>query len=117
MKWLAKLLLIIAANAAAIWAAKEYIPGIGFEGTSQELAIAAIVLMLLNSILKPILKLILGPIIVLTLGLGIILVNALVIYVLDLLSQNLTIEGIPALVYATVLISAVNFVVHLATKK
>lgn len=117
MRFLAKLILIIAANAAAIWAAKEYIPGISFEGTAQELAIAAIVLMLLNSVLKPILKLILGPIIVLTLGLGIILVNALVIYVLDLFSQNLTIEGIPALLYATILISVVNFVVHLATKK
>lgn len=117
MRWLAKIILIIAANAAAIWAAKEYIPGISFEGALQELAIAAVILMLLNSILKPILQLILGPIIVLTLGLGLILVNALVIYILDLLSQSLTIEGIPALIYATILISIVNFVVHLATKK
>ena len=117
MRWLARIILVIVANAAAIWAATRYIEGVNFDGSLRELAIAAAILTILNFVAKPILKLILGPIIVLTLGLGLILVNAILIYVLDLLSENLTIEGIPALFYATILISVVNFVVHLATKK
>lgn len=117
MKFLAKIILVVAANAAAIWAATQYIEGVRFDGSLRELAAAAAILTALNFVVKPILKLILGPIIVLTLGLGLILVNALVIYALDLLSRNLTVEGIPALFYATILISAVNFIVHLATKK
>lgn len=117
MRLISKLIFIVAANAGAIWAATQYIDGVRFEGSLRELAVAAAILVALNFIVKPVLKLILGPIIVLTLGLGLVLVNALVIYILDLLSKNLTIEGIPALFYTTILISAVNFVVHLATKK
>lgn len=117
MRFLSKLILIVAANAAAILAATKYIEGISFEGSLKELIIAAAILTALNFLLKPILKMILGPIIVLTLGLGLILVNALIIYIFDIFSKNLTIEGIPALFYATILISGVNFVVHLATKK
>jgi len=117
MRLLAKLILIIAANAAAIWAATRYIEGVNFEGGLRELAVAALILIALNLVLKPLLKLFLGPIIILTLGLGLVLVNAIVIYILDIFSKNLTIDGIPALFYATILISALNFVVHLATKK
>ncbi|MEK9180237.1 MAG: phage holin family protein [Patescibacteria group bacterium] len=117
MRLLAKLVLIIAANAAAIWAATQYIAGVNFEGGIRELAAAAAILTVLNFILKPLLKLILGPIIILTLGLGLILINAIVIYILDIFSANLMIDGIPALFYATILISAVNFVVHIATKR
>ena len=117
MKFLAKLILIIIANAAALWVAIKYIDGFGISGGAEEIISIAIVLTALNFFLKPILKLVLGPIIVLTLGLGLILVNAIVLYLLDLISKNLNIEGILALLYGTILISAVNFLVHSATKK
>ncbi len=76
----------------------------------------AAILTLLNFILKPILTLVLGPVIILTLGLGLILVNARILKILDLFLNNLTIETIPALLYATILIGVVNFVFHTATK-
>ena len=117
VRLLSKLIFVVAANAAAIWAATQYIDGVRFDGSFRELAVAAAILTALNFVVKPVLKMILGPIIILTLGLGLVLVSAIVIYILDLFSNNLTIEGIPALFYTTILISAVNFVVHLATKK
>ena len=48
---------------------------------------------------------------------GLIVVNAFILYLLDILSQNLTIDGIPALIYASVIIGLVNFVFHFATKE
>lgn len=117
MRWLAKLVVIIAANAIGLWLAAIYIPGFKLEGDLREILTIAAIFTLLNFFLKPILKLVLGPIIILTLGLGLIIVNALVLYVLDIFSQNLTIETIPALLYATLLVGVINFVFHLATKK
>lgn len=116
MKLVAKILAAIAANAIAFWVAAEYIPGFTLTGNFTDLVKVALVFTLLNFIVKPILKLVLGPIIVLTLGLGLIVVNALMLWGLDKLSGNLTIEGIPALLYATVLIGVINFVFHLARK-
>jgi putative membrane protein len=117
MKFLAKLIVIIAANALGIWAATAYIPGFGFSGDFKQLVELAVILTALNYFLKPILKLILGPIIVLTLGIGVILVNAVILYILDIFSKNLTIENIPALIYSTILMGLINFVFHLATQK
>lgn len=122
MHWLAKLVLVIAGNALALWLANQYVMGFAVSAPIAGLLIIAATLTVLNFILKPILTLILGPIIVLTLGLGLILVNATVLKVLEYLSHNLdfmrgsiTIESIPALLLATLVVSAINFIIHLAT--
>jgi len=122
MHWLARIALIIAGNALALWLANQYIPGFTLNANWLQLVIIALILALLNFIVKPILTLILGPIIVLTLGLGIIIVNAVIIYLLpvlanhlDILRGSISIETILALLLTTLLVSAVNFVIHLAT--
>lgn len=115
MKFIIKIILILAANALGIWAASLYVPGFHFSGNYVQLAELAAALALLNLILKPIVKLLLGPLIIITLGLGLVVVNAIMLYALDVFSKNLTIESIPALVYGTLIIGAVNFVVHLIT--
>lgn len=115
MKWLAKIIVAIIANAVGLWAANAYIPGFVIAGGIKELLVLSFVLTALNFLIKPILKLIFGPVIVLTLGAGLIVVNALILYILDILSKNLTIETIPALIYSTILIGIINFVFHLAS--
>jgi len=116
MRWLARIIVAILLNALGLWVAMYYIVGFRLSGDLRELVIIAAILTGLNFILKPILRLILGPIIVLTLGLGIFLVNAIVLYLLDRIVKNLTIETIPALLYATLLFSIINLVFHSATK-
>jgi putative membrane protein len=121
--WLVKTVLIVTGNAFALWLAAKYIPaGFVLSATWYQLAILAIILTLLNLLVKPVLKLALGPIIVLTLGLGIIIVNAIILYALpivadhlDILRGSISIETIPALLYATLIVSAVNLVIHLTT--
>jgi putative membrane protein len=115
MKLLAKIVVAVIANAVALFLATTYIPGFVLAGGPTQIAWMAAVLTALNFFLKPLLTLFLGPVIIITLGLGLIVVNAFILYILDILSKNLTIETIPALLYATILVGAVNFIFHLAT--
>ena len=62
----------------AVWVADYFIPGISHDYW-QSLAIAALVLSLLNAVLKPILALLSLPFILLTLGLFLIVINALLL--------------------------------------
>jgi putative membrane protein len=128
MHWLFKLIIVTAGNAFALWLANwasvRYFPGFTLSTPILGLIIIALVLTILNFILKPVLTLVLGPIIIITLGLGLILVNAIVIWVLAYLSNlpqldfihgSITITSIPALLFATIIISIVNFVIHIVT--
>jgi uncharacterized membrane protein YvlD (DUF360 family) len=54
----------------------------------------------------------LGPIIILTLGLFNLVINAGLLYIVDKYSQNLTITGLPALAYGTIIITIVNVITH-----
>jgi putative membrane protein len=116
MKWLIKLIGAILANGLALLLAAYFISDFKLTSDYKEVAVIALILTALNFILKPVLKLILGPIIILTLGLGLILVNAIVLYILDILTKNLTIETTPALVFASVIVGVTNFIFHLFIK-
>jgi putative membrane protein len=121
MHWLLKFAIIVAGNGLALWLAWLYVPGFELNTPNWiQFALVALVLALLNGLLKPILTLVLGPIIVLTLGIGILVVNALILWILplllnyiDFLRGSIIIQDIPALIYATLIISVVNFVIHL----
>ena len=111
----------IAANALGLWLADKYVQGFGLSTTLWQLVFIALILTALNFILKPVLTLIMGPIIVVTLGLGVIIVNAVILKLLaliadhlDLLHGSITIQSIPALIFATLIVSAVNFIIHIA---
>ena len=116
MRSLAHIVAAVAINGFALFLAAHFISGFVVGSTLEAFAVLALVLTLLNYILKPLLTLFLGPIIVLTLGIGLIIVNAFILYILDIFSQNLTIQNVPALIYATLLVSAINFVFHMGTK-
>ena len=120
MHWIARIALVVAGNAGALWLANQFVPGFVLSKSGLDLVLIAFVLALLNFFLKPALTLILGPIIVVTLGLGVLVVNAIIIYLLpiianhvDFLRGSITIETFLALLLTTLLVSAMNFVIHL----
>ena len=125
MHWLARIIFIILGNAFALWLAGRYAPGFILNATLLQLLIIALILALLNFLLKPLLTLVLGPIIILTLGLGVLIVNAIIVWLLPIIDNHLDIlrgsitiqanETFPALVVTTLIVSAVNFLIHLAT--
>jgi putative membrane protein len=121
MKWLGQIILVVGGNALALWLAYMYVPGFVLNGNWVAIVLIALILSFLNFLLKPVLTLVLGPIIILTLGLGLIIVNALILYLLpivadhiDFLRGSITIQNIPALFFATLIVSVINFIIHLA---
>jgi putative membrane protein len=116
VKLLLRLIATIAANAFALFLAERYISGFELSASTYELALIALTLTALNIVVRPILKLLLGPFVILTLGLGLIVINAATIYILDIITENLTILNIPALFYVTLLVGVLNFIVHLLLK-
>ena len=120
MHWPIRIAIVVGGNAFALWLAEKLVAGFSLNATLIQLALLAFILAILNFFLKPILSIVLGPVIILTLGLGIIVVNAIIIYLLPILANHLdflqgsiSILTIPALFLVTLIVSAVNFVIHL----
>ncbi|MDI6717940.1 MAG: phage holin family protein [Patescibacteria group bacterium] len=116
MKLLSKILFYCFSNLISLIAAAYFIKGFEMAGNFQNYFVVALLFTAINILIKPVLKLILSPIIILTLGLGIIAVNAVVLYLLDFFSENVSISGILPLIYATIFISLVNFFIHFIGK-
>jgi putative membrane protein len=113
VRFILHIVLPVLANAAGLLAAARWIPGIALNYDPKNILALALVLTALNLILRPLLKLLIGPLIVLTLGAAIILVNAFILGFLDFLAPGLTIQGVPALLEATILLSAINVTLSL----
>lgn len=113
MKLISHLFFSFLANLLAIWLADYLIHGFEVEPTIWGLATVASLLTIVNVFLRPILKFILTPLIILTFGLFTLILNAALLWALDFYLESLTISGIIPLVYATLLISVINFILHL----
>ncbi|OGY60315.1 MAG: hypothetical protein A3B23_00220 [Candidatus Colwellbacteria bacterium RIFCSPLOWO2_01_FULL_48_10] len=107
-----KLIAAVAANTLGLYLAGRFITGVIIPTDLKQLLIAAGVLTAINVLAKPILKLVLSPIIIITLGLGLIVVNAITLYILDYLMVSVTIPVLLPLVYATLLVSVINYIVR-----
>ena len=109
---LMRLILSIIGNSLGIWLSQRFIDGFIFSGELKELAIIGIVLALFNLLIKPAIKFITTPLIILTLGLFILIINALLLWTTDYIFDFLLIENLWALIWATILIGIVNFIVN-----
>ncbi len=116
MKFIAHFILQIFANISAILAANYFIKGFSFSGDFKELALAGAILGGINLLVKPILRLALGPLIILTFGLFTIVINMFILYLATLFVPSVEIIlGLP-LLYASLIISFSNFIIHFAAK-
>ena len=111
MKFIGGFIFSSVLNIVAILAADYFVSGFTFSGTFIELVTTAVIFAAINMVIRPIIKLFLGPFIVLTFGLFTIVINALMLYILDIVSTPLTIDGYLPLLFATLLMSVANIVV------
>ena len=116
MGFTSKLLVMLVGNALGLYVAARYIPGFNVPIDLEGLLIAALVLTAINLFIRPILKVVLSPLIIITLGLAIILVNLGTLYLLDYFLVSVTISGILPLFIGTLVLGAINFVIHLTSK-
>jgi len=117
MRFLIHLIFSLFSNFVALLAAVYFIPGFDIIPGFTNFLLAALVLTLINAFIRPILKLLFTPIIFLTFGLGTLIINALLLLLLDKLLTNITITGILSLIYATLIITAVNLVISFTAKR
>lgn len=117
MKFLYRFLFSLFSNLVAFIIAERYITGFIITGDLRQLLFAVAIFTVINTFIRPVLKLIFGPIIILTFGLGILIINAFMLYLLDKFSENVTIQGLEPLAYATLIISVVNLIVGVSARK
>ena len=100
------------ANTVAFLAAAYFVANFNID-TTDLIAFAALigVFTLITLVIRPIIKFVLSPIIVLTFGLANIAINAGLLLIVDNYSQYLTISGLPALLYGTLIITIINVVI------
>ena len=112
MRTLFRIIFDIAANAAALWVAAQFVPGFTLIPTPYAYFITAAILTATHLFLRPIVKFVLAPLIILTFGLLIVVVNASLLLLVDKFSTALTIEGLGSLLAATLIISIVDGILH-----
>ena len=103
-----KIIIALISNFAAIFIAEYLVKD--FQVTNDPIGVAIIVILfsIANNFFLPMLRFVFKPLSWLTLGLFPVLLNGLLIYVVDFLSDGITINGLLPLVYATIIIGIVN---------
>lgn len=99
-------------NILALYLANLWVPGFAVLDGWKAYLIVGLVLGLLNLIVKPIIKAITFPLIIISLGLFLLVINAILLWLAAQLTGYLVIENYVALVLATLLVAAVNFITH-----
>lgn len=103
-----------AINAAALYAAAWVVSGIDFEGDWMGLVWLALIITLLNALLRPVLKLLTLPLIILTLGLFTVVINTIVLMLTssigDAFGLGLTVDGFWPALLGSLVISIVSMI-------
>ena len=102
------LLLRAAITALSLWVASQLLPGLQFSSGAQ-LAIAAILLGLVNAVVRPIAFVLTLPITVLTLGLFLLVLNAGMIGLVALIVPGFTVSGFWTAVGGAIIVSLVSW--------
>ena len=105
------LLIRLVANALAILAAAYIVPGIDVAGGLSLLA-AALVLGLINAVVRPILLFLTLPFTLVTLGLFIFLLNAFCLWLTSWLVKGFDVHGFWAAVIGALIVSVVSWLVN-----
>lgn len=119
-----KILLTWAASAVALAIAAWVVPGIRVEGSNAVVTVAAmaVVLGLVNAVVRPILKALTCGLIVVTLGLFLVVINAAALWLSSWVAVNwlgigFHVDGVLPALFGSVIVSAVSFVLSLAVDR
>jgi putative membrane protein len=104
-----RIIVRIAINAIALWAAASLLDGIELSSEWTSVLIVAVVFGLVNALIKPITKLVTFPINVLTLGLFTLVVNALMLQITDFFTSGFEVTGFWTAVLGGVVVSLVSW--------
>jgi putative membrane protein len=101
-----------ASNLAAIWISSLIFDGVSYDGKFWVLAVAALVFLLVNAVIRPIVILLTLPAVILTLGILLLFINAFMLWITDKLVPPFEVSGFWTYIGAVIIIWLVNLVVH-----
>lgn len=96
--------------ALALWVTAAILPGVGFS-TPTALAIGAVVLGLVNALVRPVLTILTLPITILTLGLFYLLVNGFVFYLASMIVPGFEVSSYWWAVLGAIVVSLISWFV------
>ncbi len=108
---LSKFLGKVAANALGLYAASYFLQGVILTGGWQGLAIAAIGLAVLHTILRPILKIITAPLVLITLGLFNVVINIAILWIADHYLTQIAFTDFYSLAITSIIITIANIII------
>ncbi len=121
IKLIARIVIIFIINLIGLILAAYFVKGFSLSSDPVTYLKVAAIFTILNLFVRPILRLLLSPLVLITFGLGVLVVNAIVLYLLyRIYPIGVSIDmsaGLYPLVYATLIISAVHFIIGFAAKK
>ncbi|HZW52575.1 MAG TPA: phage holin family protein [Candidatus Elarobacter sp.] len=109
------LLIRLVVNAVALIAVAYVVPGIHVSGFGGAL-LAALVLGIVNAVLRPILLLVSLPLTLITLGLFTLVINALLFWLVGALHVGLTVDGFWPAFWGAIVMSIVSWLLSLFTR-
>jgi putative membrane protein len=117
-----KLLIRWVISSLALFAAAYLVPGIHVEGNAWIVyAVMAIILGLVNAVVRPLLKLLTCPLVLLTLGLFTVVINALTLLLASWLAQlvdvRFVVDSFWAALLGSLIVSAVTVVLSAFVKE
>jgi putative membrane protein len=101
-----------ASNLLAIWVTSLIFDGVTYDDKFWVLAVAALVFLLANAIIRPIVILLTLPAVILTLGILLLFINAFMLWITDKIVPPFEVSGFWTYVGAAIIIWLVNMVVH-----
>ncbi|MGV3540795.1 MAG: phage holin family protein [Rufibacter sp.] len=107
------ILKIILTGIAALLLA-NFIPGITIDGMENGILLA-LVLAILNAVVRPILVFLTIPVTFLTLGLFLLVINAIILYIADALLAGFDVSGFLNAIIFSLVLSVVTYLIDLIT--
>ena len=101
----------VVVNALAIWLAMEIVPGIEARSATVVIA-AALVLGLVNAIVRPVLLVLTLPLTLVTLGLFLFVLNALCLWLTSAIVPGFEVRGFWPAFWGALIVSALSWVVN-----
>ncbi len=96
---------------AGLWLAAQLVHGIGF-ASLESLVAAALILGIMNAIVRPIVIVLTLPLTILTLGLFLLVINALMLVLTAHLLHGFHVHGFIAAFWGSIVVSIVSWVGH-----
>ena len=103
-------------SALAVWVAAYILPGVHLENDAKTIIIVALVLALLNAIVKPILIILTIPVTIVTLGLFLLVINALMVVWTSKLVAGFKVDGWLTALFFSLIVSVVSYILHSIAK-